>query len=190
MSVTTNNSNGMVVDTSGYLDKLTKAMFDKATTKGKRRAIVRKSLKPMRQAIQRAYRSVVHSNKQKADIGVKVIAWRNSYGGSVSLCSPRKKVVILRFRQRRRGGRSGIIRDRYLSERTKRMRAYYGASASYLLRWVNNGTKSRETQSGHKTGSMPAKSFFIPASNASQAEAVRISRVEINNAISNSINKK
>lgn len=189
MSMTTNSSNGMVVDASGYLDKIVKAEFDKATTKGQRRAIVRRSLKPMRKAVQRAYRGIVNTNLQKADLGVKLIAWRNSYGGSVSLCSPSNKNVTLRFRQRRRGGRSGIIRKRAVSGRTARMRAYYGASASYLLRWINNGTTGRKTQSGHSTGAIRARSFFIPATSSARDEALRISLTEISKAINNSVNK-
>lgn len=175
------------VDVRGFMTLSDQIAFDKATTKGQRRSITRQALRPLRRAVQQGYRRSVRENRRHAELAVKAIAWKNSYGGSVAMNSMGRREV---YKVKEDPKRAKKRRTRP-TQRTIEMRSYYGRSASYLLRWVNAGTGPRRTKgerqrplgarkrklvmSGQATGIMPASPFFEQAAKSQRDTVIRIS---------------
>ena len=175
------------VDVRGFMTLADQIAFEKATTPGQRRSITRQALRPMRRALQQGYRRSVRENRRHAELAVKAIAWKNSYGGSVAINSMGRRVVY----KLKDDPKKAKTRRTRPTQRTIEMRSYYGRSASYLLRWVNAGTGPRRTKgerqrplgarkrklvmSGQDTGSMPARPFFEQAAKSQRDTAMRIS---------------
>jgi hypothetical protein len=175
------------VDVRGFMTLADQIAFEKATTPGQRRSITRQALRPVRRAVQQGYRRSVRENRRHAELAVKAIAWKNSYGGSVAINSMGRRAVY-KLKDDPKKAKNRRTRP---TQRTIEMRSYYGRSASYLLRWVNAGTGPRRTKgerqrplgarkrklvmSGQATGSMPARPFFEPAAKSQRDTAMRIS---------------
>lgn len=175
------------VDMRGFLTLTDQIAFEKATTPGQRRSITRQALRPVRRAVQQGYRRSVSENRRHAELAVKAIAWKNSYGGSVAINSMGRRAVY----KLKDDPKKAKKRRTSPSARTVEMRSYYGRSASYLLRWVNAGTGPRRTKGsrqrpdgsrqrklsigGQATGSMPARPFFMRAVDSQRETAMRIS---------------
>lgn len=175
------------MDVRGFMTLADQIAFEKATTPGQRRSITRQALRPMRRAIQQGYRRSVRENRRHAELAVKAIAWKNSYGGSVAINSLGRRVAY-KLKDDPKKAKKRRTRP---TQRTIEMRSYYGRSASYLLRWVNAGTGPRRTKgerqrplgarkrklvmSGQDTGSMPARPFFEQAAKSQRDTAIRIS---------------
>lgn len=175
------------MDVRGFMTLADQIAFEKATTPGQRRSITRQALRPMRRALQQGYRRSVRENRRHAELAVKAIAWKNSYGGSVAINSMGRRVVY----KLKDDPKKAKTRRTRPTQRTIEMRSYYGRSASYLLRWVNAGTGPRRTKgerqrplgarkrklvmSGQDTGSMPARPFFEQAAKSQRDTAMRIS---------------
>lgn len=88
------------VDIKGCLTLEDQIAFEKATTKGQRRSITRQALRPARRAVQQGYRRSVSENRRHAELAVMVTAWKNGWGGSISINSTKKMLITLRTTQR------------------------------------------------------------------------------------------
>lgn len=175
------------VDVRGFMTLADQIAFEKATTPVQRRSITRQALRPVRRAVQQGYRRSVRENRRHAELAVKAIAWKNSYGGSVAINSMGRRVAY----KLKDDPKKAKTRRTRPTQRTIEMRSYYGRSASYLLRWVNAGTGPRRAKGprqrpdgarkrkvsleGQATGSMPARPFFRRGVDSQRETAMRIS---------------
>jgi hypothetical protein len=95
-------------------------------------------------------------------------------------------VKKMRLVKQKRGGASGIIRNRYVSDRTKRMRAYSPENRGFILRFINKGTQVR-TANGKggrgNRGMIQGKNFFEPVANAGMKMAAENMRKKVDKMI-------
>ena len=129
------------------------------------RKLLRQAASPIAKGVRNAFRSSVGSDPRKAYQAVKVAVYRQANGVNVSLLNGRgggssvASVV-------RGGGASGITRNRRKSERTEAQQGYWGKNRAFVLRFLNQGTKSRtaimraSTGSTANRGAIAAKDFF------------------------------
>ena len=79
--------------------------------------------------------------------------YKDSFDGNINILGNRKRVS---FKQRTyptpKGGKSGILRKRSVSEKTIQLYQYYGPDRSFILRFLENGTDIRTAKTSGPTG--------------------------------------
>ena len=140
------------------------------------RKVFRKVMTPVRKAVQNAARQNLGTDPRDAWKGVRVITLKKGAGAVVGLLNPFKRGAPTAY-TKPRGGRSGITRNRAVSERTKTVEGYQGKDRAWILRIVNQGTDARfaGTRGTLKRkayrGVMTAKKFFASASGPAMKQA-------------------
>lgn len=157
---------------------LTRMMLDRVVEKKDVRKVVRTELRPVRTSAVKSARGVMKSDPRRARLAVKAVSYRRGIGGNVSLLNRRKAGASKPF-ERKRGGASGITRNRTRSQRTVKMDSYYGRDRAFVLRFLNGGTVERKTKQGANRGRISARNFFGSAESGMREAASRISvRIE------------
>lgn len=140
------------------------------------RKVFRKVMTPVRKAVQNAARQNLGTDPRDAWKGVRVITLKKGAGAVVGLLNPFKRGAPTAY-TKPRGGRSGITRNRAVSERTKTVEGYQGKDRAWILRIVNQGTDARfaGTRGTLKRqayrGVMTARKFFASASGPAMKQA-------------------
>ena len=92
--------------------------------------------------------------------------YREEYGGNINIASPRGRIS-----SRTRNYQPGWLKQRYVSDRTRKINEYYGPDRGFILRFLEGGTDVRTATSyGPKgkgsmaswgaRGSIAPRSFF------------------------------
>ena len=138
--------------------------------------IVDEGLKRVQKATRQAAKAVLNGDRMQAAKGVRIVKYRSVLGGNINILTKRGNVTIDSRVYNR-------ISPRYRSERTKMMQSYYGASRSFVLRWIQKGTKNRtagikySSKGGHgKRGAILARDFMSTGRNEMQNAADMITR--------------
>ena len=121
--------------------ELEQLMFKNPEMEKKVQAIIRKVLFEARRKIGAEARSKMKSDPRDAYKAVKSTVYRQILGGSVSILQKKKAGA--------RGAAPGGNRGRL--QRTEQIMSYQGASRSFILRFINQGTDARQTthMNGH-----------------------------------------
>lgn len=104
---------------------------------------------------------------------------KSADGGNISILNKKGAAKGMKPWQPKRGGKSGIIRNRSVSARTKQVNSYRGMDRAFILRFLDLGTKDRNiegkvstlekihrkkgweaTRTGANRGKIPAGNFF------------------------------
>lgn len=107
------------------------------------RGMIRKETAQAKKQVVAAARAALPNDPRKAYQGVKLIVYKDGNGAMLNILDG-KKVKKMAVYRPKRGGRSGIVRRRYVSKRTKQLRGYTGRDRAFILRFVNSGTKIRQ----------------------------------------------
>lgn len=144
--------------------------------KATERRIVDTQLKRVQKATQQAAKSRLGADRMQASKGVRMVKYKSILGGNVNILSKPGGVTIDSSVYNR-------VSPRYRSERTKMMQSYYGASRSFVLRWVQAGTKNRTAGTRYSDkggrgnrGAILARDFMSTARNEMQSAADMIVR--------------
>lgn len=147
-----------------------------STTEAKVEEVVRKVLGEVRRSMQDAARGVMDSDPRSAYKAVRSMVYRRVLGGNVSILDGRRGRGVLTIYEpprRLRPGQWGGNR-RVRSERTARLMSYQGRDRAFILRFINNGTKGRNTRYGFR-GAITGRDWFGQRSqNEMEAASVRI----------------
>ena len=146
------------VDIKGCLTLEDQIAFEKATTKGQRRSITRQALRPARRAVQQGYRRSVSENRRHAELAVMVTAWKNGWGGSISINSTKKNAYYLKD-----------------DPKAARKRRTKPSGKTVMMRSSDGARKRKVSLEGQATGSMPARPFFRRGVDSQRETAMRIS---------------
>lgn len=152
------------------------------------RKVFRKVMTPVRKVIQNAAKTAVPNDPRESWRGVRVITLKNGAGAVVGLLNPFGPARSMVLHRKPRGGKSGIIRNRPKSDRTKQVEGYFGKDRAWILRIVNQGTTGRFAGTRgtlkHKAyrGVISAKKFFR-ASEPAMKQAERSLATELGKMI-------
>ena len=138
--------------------------------------IVDTQLKRVQKATQQAAKGVLGADRMQASKGVRMVKYKGVFGGNVNILTKPGGVTIDSSIYNRSS-------RRYRSERTKMMQSYYGASRSFVLRWIEAGTKSRTAGTKYSSrggsgnrGAILARDFMSTGRNEMQNAADMIAR--------------
>lgn len=107
------------------------------------RKVFRKVMTPVRKTIQTAAKGAIPNDPRNAWQGVRVITLKKGAGAVIGLLDPGGPARSSVLHRKPRGGKSGIIRNRSKSDRTKQVEGYFGKDRAWILRIVNQGTDGR-----------------------------------------------
>ena len=130
------------VDNKEVLLALDRLVYSKMVKAKDIRSVFRKIMSPVRTVVVNAAKQAIPFDPRKSWKGVRVIIDKKGEGAVVGLLDPRKAGTPSSY-QKPRGGKSGIIRNRKKSKRTKDVEGYAGKDRAWILRIVNQGTIGR-----------------------------------------------
>ena len=144
--------------------------------KATQQRIVDTQLKRVQKATQQAAKGALGADRMQAYKGVRMVKYKSIFGGNVNILSKPGGVTIDSSVYNR-------VSPRYRSERTKMMQSYYGASRSFVLRWIQAGTTSRTAGTNYSNkggsgnrGAILARDFMRTGRNEMQNAADMIVR--------------
>ncbi len=139
----------------GVLKELDWQDLEKKAVKKELRAV----MKDAKKEVTKGVRGALPKDPRRTASAVKVLIYKggkkSATGANLSFYSPRKKPAMGAAPSRRKGGASGIVRNRPKSDATIRMEQYRGASRSMVLRWLDAGVDRRDTGSYKSSGASP-----------------------------------
>lgn len=124
--------------------------------------IIRKAINEARKNIVKDARDALDNDPRQAYKAVRNSVYKQLLGGQVNIISPYKRGAPTKYQRPRKldknpKQRGGNRMKR--SEETMRYESYHGKDRSFILRWLNKGTKVRETRFG-KRGSITSRPWF------------------------------
>lgn len=158
------------------LDRL---VYSKMVETNDIRKVFRKVMAPVRKIVQNSAKQAIPNDPREAWKGVRVITLKKGAGAVVGLLNPYGGIKSSGIYRKPRGGKSGIIRNRAKSDRTKQVEGYFGKDRAWILRILNQGTVNGPRMAGTRgtlkkeanRGELTAKKFFNAAEPAmKQAE--------------------
>lgn len=156
------------------------------------RKVVRREVMGARKKVVQAAAGAMKSDPRGARNAVLGTVYKRVIGGSVSLFDKRT-VKKMRLVKKKRGGASGIIRNRYKSDRSKQIEAYEGVNRGFILRFVNKGTVTR-TANGKggrgNRGAIKGKQFFEGTAKMAMQMAAENVKKEVDRMITEIANER
>ena len=143
------------IQVSGFIEKqrvfehllTTDPNFDLNT-----KAVIRKVLQEARKNLSRDAASYIENDPRKAARAIKHTVYKQIFGGNLSILNKRKASngtsTYVPTRTLQPGQRGGNRRPR--SQRTRQVDSYYGSDRGFILRFLNQGTVSRDTRYGNR----------------------------------------
>ena len=172
------------IDTREVMKAFEGLRLDEVAKRKDLRKIVRKEISDVRKKVVQAAAGAMATDPNRSRNAVLGTVYKNVIGGSVSLFD--RKVKKMRLVKRQRGGASGIIRNRYVSARTKQIRGYMPENRGFILRFINKGTVAR-TANGRggrgNRGAITGKNFFEPVATAGMRQAAENMRRQVDKMI-------
>lgn len=186
----------MQTDMREVIDMFNRMRYEKVVKSKDIKKEIRKVLSPVRKSVMNAAKSSLPNDPRKAYQAVKTVTYRDANGGNVSLYN-RKNVRSMQLYKKNRGGESGIIRHRKISNDTKRINSYYGRDRAFILRFINDGTDGRIAFTKNKSkngvtayrGQIRGKNFFTTTANSAMSQASKTIAVSLERIISETANK-
>lgn len=173
---------GVMVFSGAVAERMRRMRLDDKDVKAAIKKSVRDELRDVRKDVMAAARRNIPNDPRKAYQGVKTRIYRDGNGGSVSLWGG-GKVTRMAVTRKQRGGKSGIVRRRKVSESTKRREGYIGKDRSFILRFVEQGaydryagTTERRMKKAWRGSIAPRKFFRSAAERSMSAAANRVAR--------------
>lgn len=169
----------MSVDYKDVVLMLDRLVYAKMVEQKDIRKVFRKVMAPLRKAVQNAAKAAMPNDPRQAWKGVRVITLKKGAGAVVGLLDPNGSARSSVLYRKPRGGRSGILRNRAKSDRTRQVEGYHGKDRAWILRIVNQGTVNGKRYAGTRgtlkkeanRGTLTAAKFFRAAEPAmKQAE--------------------
>jgi uncharacterized protein YaaR (DUF327 family) len=150
--------------------------------------LIRKVLMEVRKQVSNAAKGNMKADPRQAYKAVKTAVYRQILGGSVSILNKRRGSVQFSDyepprKSRPQWARGGNRIPR--SQRTNDLIHYAGADRSFVLRFINQGTSTRESRYGNR-GSIRARNFFATSSH----QAMRKAADELTKLIDNLIKQE
>lgn len=185
----------MSVDYRDVVLMLDRLVYAKMVETNDIRKVFRKVMTPVRKAVQAAAKQYLGADPREAWKGVRVITLKKGAGAVVGLLNPYKRGAPTAY-VKPRGGRSGITRNRAISDRTRTVEGYAGKDRAWILRIVNQGTDARfaGTRGTLKKkayrNAITGKKFFASASGAAMKQAEAALAKELGKIIDNVQKKK
>ena len=138
-------------------------------------------LATVRKQVQQAARAAVPNDRAGVWKGVSVVTYKRISGGNVNILKKTKGGVTMNMSIYNREHK------RYTSKRTRMMESYWGASRSFILRFVNEGTRMRTAGSNGNNrggrgnrGALTARRWFMPAAwPAAERAAARLREIYV-----------
>lgn len=176
------------IDASKMNHFLNNFSIAKSIPKEERKKIFRGTTKPIRKAVQDAFKSSVTSDPRKAVQGVKTLIYKNGLGANVNIISVKKASKTVRASIVRTGGVSGIIRHRKRSADTERVDSYWGKDRAFILRFLSDGTQARPAFTKNRSkngktanrGALVARDFFRRSVDGAKVTAEKYLSDQIN----------
>lgn len=172
------------IDTREVMKAFEGLRLDEVAKRKDLRKIVRKEIGDVRKKVVQAAAGAMATDPNRSRNAVLGTVYKNVIGGSVSLFD--RKVKKMRLVKQKRGGASGIIRNRYVSDRTKQIRGYMPENRGFILRFLNKGTQAR-TANGRggrgNRGAITGKNFFEPVATAGMRMAAENMRRQVDKMI-------
>lgn len=161
-------------------EALESLMMSNPAMEKKVQGLIRKVLLAARRQVSNAANSpsVMKSDPRQAYKAVKSAVYRRILGGNISLLNKRRVgtrgpvppvVHQLETRVNSKGNHRGGNRMPR-SRRTEDLLTYQGADRGFILRFLNQGTSSRESRVGYR-GAIRARNFFASSSLAAMQKA-------------------
>lgn len=145
------------------MEQLEKMLLSNPEMKRKVKTILSNVLRKARAEVSSATHAMLENDPRAAYKAVKHTVYKRILGGSISILPKRKasntrvKVLHHSVYEDEPWHRGGNRRKR--SQRTEQIDSYYGSDRGFILRFLNSGTKSRDTRYGNR-GSITAKNWF------------------------------
>lgn len=167
------------IENKEVLLMLDRLVYSKMVQTNDIRKVFRKVMAPVRKAVQGSAKQAIPNDPREAWKGVRVITLKKGAGAIAGLLNPYGEIKSSGLFRRPRGGKSGIIRNRAKSDRTKQVEGYFGKDRAWILRIINQGTVNGPRVAGKRgtlkkeanRGELTAKKFFNAAEPAmKQAE--------------------
>jgi hypothetical protein len=136
------------------------------------RGMIRKETAQAKKQVTAAAKAALPNDPRRAYQGVKMVVYKDGNGAMLNILGS-KRVKKMAVYKPQRGGRSGIVRRRKVSDATKRRRGYIGKDRAFILRFVNSGTDFRqaETYQNANRGRIKQKEFFGTSADAAMNAA-------------------
>lgn len=154
------------------LEQMSYEEIDKEATKKK---LVDEELKRVQRATQSAARAALGDDPRQAYKGVRAVKYKKIFGGNVNILTSSKGGTYVSTVDRMR------VRNRYRSQRTKKMESYAGPSRAFVLRFIEKGTVQRTAGTKYSSrggsgnrGAITAKNFMSTAQNQMAAAPDRL----------------
>lgn len=185
----------MSVDYGDVVLMLDRLVYARMVETNDIRKVFRKVMAPVRKAVQSAAKQNLGTDPREAWKGVRVITLKKGAGAVVGLLNPYKRGAPTAY-MKPRGGRSGIMRNRQKSDRTRMVEGYTGKDRAWILRIVNQGSESRMAgtrgtlKKEANRGAITAKKFFGSVSAPAMKQAEASLAVELGKIIDNVQKKK
>ena len=180
------------IENKEVLLMLDRLVYSKMVQTNDIRKVFRKVMAPVRKAVQSSAKQAILNDPREAWKGVRVITLKKGAGAIVGLLNPYGGIKSSGLFRRPRGGKSGIIRNRAKSDRTKQVEGYFGKDRAWILRIINQGTVNGPRVAGKRgtlkkeanRGELTAKKFFNAAEPAMK-QAERQLAMELGKIIEN-----
>ena len=169
----------MSVDYKDVVLMLDRLVYSKMVEANDVRKLFRIVMAPVRKSVQQSARQAIPNDPRDSYKGMRVITLKKGAGAVFGLLNPFSSAKSMYLYRKPRGGKSGIIRNREKSDRTKQVEGYYGKDRAWILRILNQGTVNGPRKAGTRgtlkkeanRGTITAKKFFNAAAPAmKQAE--------------------
>lgn len=136
------------------------------------RKMVRTEVAQARKQVTAAAKAALPNDPRRAYQGVKMVVYKDGNGGMINILDGKRAKKMAVYKPQR-GGKSGIVRRRKVSNRTKQLRGYTGKDRAFILRFVNSGTATRSatTVKGANRGAIVGRNFFASAADAAMNAA-------------------
>ncbi|MBQ8190895.1 MAG: hypothetical protein IJZ45_03925 [Bacteroidaceae bacterium] len=174
------------VDSREVMKMLNGMQLSEVAKRNDLRKIVRKEVTEVRKKVVKAAAGAMENDPKRARNAVLGTVYKNVIGGSVSLFDRKSQVKKMRVVKKKRGGQSGIVRNRYKSGRTRQIEAYAPENRGFILRFINKGTVTR-TANGRggrgNRGAIAGKNFFEPVATAGMRQAAENMKREVEKLI-------
>lgn len=150
------------------LDNMSAAEIDKQRSRQK---IVDTELRNVQRVVMQAAHSALPHDPRQAYKAVRYTKYRKIFGGSVSILTSRRGPVYIDTSV------SGRSHRRSYSRRSEQMDSYWGSSRSFILRWLDQGTRGRTagTRGGKggsgNRGALTARRFFKASADMAMMQA-------------------
>lgn len=149
------------IENNARMDRL---LMSNPEMERKVKKIIRDAIREAKKEVESAAHSAIGNDPRNAYKAVRSAVYNQILGGNVNIISSRRAGSVSGYnkpRTLRKGQRGGNRMSR--SRRTEEMEGYTGADRSFILRWLDSGTKMRASRYGNR-GQLVSTGWFATSS--------------------------